>query len=211
MRRFAPWSLALALASALALPPRAAGAGEIRGVVTVKTPVPHARTDAKAPPSRDVVVWVTGLKGTGVPTERPVLAQKGMEFSPSLLVVVAGQTVAMPNDDDLAHNVISESPAKRFNLGIYPKGDTKFVTFDQAGRVDVRCSLHRRMAAEILVVPNAYYSLGAAGARYRISDVPAGRYVVKAWKPGLGEVEHEVQVPERGEVALNFDLDGATK
>src|SRR5262245_63482085 len=89
-----------------------AGAGEIHGVVTA------------GEGGGDVVVWVDGPKVPEPPVAKIVLTQKDMAFSPHLLVVVAGQTVLMPNEDDLAHNVFSTSEAQRFNLGIYAKGET---------------------------------------------------------------------------------------
>src|SRR5262249_39814956 len=107
-----------------------ASAGDIKGKV-----------DGKA--GSTVVVWVEGIRKPAVVKKRAAISQTGMRFSPSLLVVVAGQTVEMPNDDNVAHNVFSYSPAKKFNLGLYPKGESKTVTFDQPGLVDLFCSIHR--------------------------------------------------------------------
>ena len=166
-------------------------AGDIRGKVNGK-------------PGSAVVVWVEGVKRFQVPKARPSISQQGTRFSPSLLVVVAGQTVSMPNDDNVAHNVFSYSPAKQFNLGIYPKGQTKEVTFTQPGLVDLFCSIHRHMNAKILVVPNPYYNQIRAGGQYRIAGLPPGKYVLKVWGEGMAQQSKSVTVPASGDVSIDF-------
>jgi plastocyanin len=153
-----------------------------------------------------MAVWIDGLSASALPRERPVLSQRNIQFSSPLIVVVAGQTVDMPNEDDVAHNVYSSSPAKPFNLGIYPKGGTRHVTFDRVGTVDVRCSIHRRMTARIVVVPNSYYALTAIGSRYQITNVPAGDYRLHAWAQGFPELEQWIKVPENGDLILGLSL-----
>jgi plastocyanin len=176
-----------------------AGAGEIHGVVTA------------GEPGGDVVVWVDGSKTADPPVAKLVLTQKDMAFSPHLLVAVAGQTVLMPNEDDLAHNVFSGSEAQRFNLGIYAKGETKSVVFAQPGIVDVQCSIHKRMNAKVVVVPDAHFTRAEAGAPYRIRDVPAGQHTIKVWREGFSQQSRQVTVPDRGEVVLNLTLEPLAK
>ena len=159
---------------------------------------------ASGKPGAVVVVWVEGIRRFQVPHNRPSISQIGTKFSPGLLVVVAGQTVEMPNDDNVAHNIFSYSPAKQFNLGIYPKGESRTVTFTKPGVVDLFCSIHRRMNGKLIIVPNPYFAQTAGGDSYRIAAVPAGRYVVKLWTEGMGELSKVVTVPARGEVTLDF-------
>jgi plastocyanin len=153
-------------------------------------------------------VWIDGLSASALPEERPVLSQRSVQFSSPLIVVVAGQTVDMPNEDDVAHNVYSSSAAKPFNLGIYPKGGTRHVTFDRVGVVDVRCSIHRRMSARIVVVPNFYYAVTTIGGRYQIANVPAGAYRLHAWAQGFSELEQWINVPEKGDLILGLSRTG---
>ena len=152
------------LASLWSLP---AWAGDIKGKVTVKGAT-----------SGDIVVWVEGVKGT-VPRDKPQIAQHGAKFTPSFMVLVAGQTIDMPNDDKIAHNVFSPSKTKKFNLGIYPKGTAKSVTFDKVGVVDMFCSIHRQMKAKIVVVPNQYFSTTEPDKEFVIKNVPPDKYTLK--------------------------------
>src|SRR4051794_162771 len=101
--------------------------GFVLGVVLLLC-VSHAlggdiKGKAGGKPGAAIVVWVEGVRRFQAPHNRPTISQVGTKFSPAVLVVVVGQTVEMPNDDNVAHNIFSYSPAKQFNLGIYPKGE----------------------------------------------------------------------------------------
>ena len=65
------------------------------------------------------------------------VSQKGAQFDPRLVVVSVGQAADFPNDEDrlIEHNVFSNSPAKRFDLGLYGPGTSKRVTFDKPGAI----------------------------------------------------------------------------
>lgn len=106
------------------------------------------------------------------------LAQRGEAFRPTLLVVPVGARVTFPNGDNLFHNVFSYSRHKRFDLGRYPRGESKSVTFEKPGYVKVLCEVHKWMRAAVLVLDHPYYALVPASGRFRIEDVPAGTYTL---------------------------------
>ncbi len=152
----------------------------------------------------NVVVWVEGVREFSVPSNRPSFSQRGMVFFPDMLVIVAGQTVQMPNDDSVVHNVYSFSPAKKFNLGIYPKGENKDVNFDKPGVVELFCSIHKQMKGKILIVPNPFYARIGSSESYRISSLPAGTYTLKLWSDTGIQKSRSVIVPAIGDVVINF-------
>ncbi|MBI3652605.1 MAG: methylamine utilization protein [Acidobacteria bacterium] len=152
----------------------------------------------------NVVVWVEGVKGFSVPATKPSFSQRGMVFFPALLVIVAGQTVQMPNDDSVVHNVYSFSPTKKFNLGIYGKGENKEVTFEQPGVVELFCSIHKQMKGKILIVPNPYYARIGSSEMYRITALPAGNYTLKLWSDSGALETRRIVVPAKGDVVVNF-------
>lgn len=79
------------------------------------------------------------------------VAQKNKQFTVKELKIKAGDTVSFPNQDPFFHNVFSLSPTQTFDLGSYPKGETKKVTFDKPGQVDVECAIHPNMQMTITV------------------------------------------------------------
>jgi plastocyanin len=67
------------------------------------------------------------------------------------LTIKVGDTIKFLNEDPWSHNVFSLSPAKKFDLGSYPKGESKTVTFDTPGIVEIECSIHPQMQLHLEV------------------------------------------------------------
>jgi plastocyanin len=80
-----------------------------------------------------------------------VVHQKGRAFSTANLTVARGQTVMFENDDNVPHNVMSESTDNAFDLGSQAPGTVTPVTFDKVGVVQVICAIHPRMRMTIVV------------------------------------------------------------
>jgi plastocyanin len=168
-----------------------AAAGDIDGQVV-------GRSDRPFYPPHAAVVWLEGIASKPAGSAELVMAQRGGQFVPNFLVVVSGQTVSMPNQDDIAHNVYSLSAAKQFNLGFYAKGDRKTVTFERPGLVEVDCVIHSFMRGKILVVPNKYYATVATDGSFHIRNVPAGTFTLTFWADGLAQFSQPVTVSEHG-------------
>ncbi|HEY6951647.1 MAG TPA: carboxypeptidase regulatory-like domain-containing protein, partial [Bacteroidota bacterium] len=70
---------------------------------------------------------------------------------------------------------------KEFDLGKYPKGQHRSVTFDKLGIVSVYCEIHSYMFATILVLQNPFFALPDENGNFQIADVPAGTYELSFW------------------------------
>lgn len=139
---------------------------------------------------------VVFLEGRGIPGQ-PVTAemqQVHRGFSPDLLVVPVGSTVSFPNGDPVFHNVFSLSGVREFDLGNYPKGATRKVTFTKAGLVYVNCHLHSNMGAAIMVTPNRWYTRADNDGGFSLPEVPPGRYTIVAWHKTAGYFRREIEV-----------------
>ena len=135
-------------------------------------------------PAKDVVVWLE-RRGQIAPTAgRVVLDQRNMTFVPRLLVVPVGTTVEMPNSDRVFHNVFSFHNGKRFDLGLYPAGTRKLVTFDQPGVSRVFCNIHPTMAAYVVAVASDRYAVTDADGRFAIADVEGNQHTFSMWRAG---------------------------
>ncbi len=127
---------------------------------------------------------------------RPQLAQKQQEFVPRVVAVPAGGSVEFPNMDPIYHNVFSVSPVRRFDLGKYPRGESRSVRFAKAGLVNVYCDIHSDMAAFVLVLPNRALARPRADGTWQLPEVPPGRYVLCAWHPDFPTLRREVTLAE---------------
>jgi plastocyanin len=80
-----------------------------------------------------------------------VVNQKNKSFSVKKLKIKSGDTIKFVNDDSFAHNVFSLSATKGFDTGSFGRGQSKAVTFDKAGKVEVECAIHPEMRLDVEV------------------------------------------------------------
>ncbi|MBI4518505.1 MAG: methylamine utilization protein [Deltaproteobacteria bacterium] len=172
--------LLLATAMALGASAHAAGDGAIvKGTVTLPE---------QGGSPQDVVVSLEGSAGTPAPA-KAVIDQKDMKFVPHVVAVVAGSTVEFLNSDAFLHNVFSTSAAKHFDLGMFGRGESRSVTFETPGVVDVKCNVHPHMEAFVVVLANPYFAQPDSQGKFQISGIPPGRYKLRAWHESLKAVE----------------------
>jgi hypothetical protein len=172
------------------------------------TSLPHPAPLVRNAPG-DAVIWFESAPpgdGARPAGARPRLVQRGQSFAPRVLAIAQGTTVDFPNDDPIYHNVFSVSPIRRFDLGKYPRGHSRQVTFSRPGLVHVFCDIHASMAAFVLVVPHSLFTQPDDAGRFNLPPVPAGSYVVHIWHPDLPEVRRNVEVPARGDVTLDVSF-----
>ena len=201
---------ALALIAALCAtePALAQASGSIEGRVSLFRKKLFGKPEAVAE-ARDVIVYVTGFRAAPPSGARATLDQRGEQFAPRLLPVVAGQEVAFPNRDRVYHNVFSVSPVKSFDLGQYKASDPpKRARFEQPGLVPVYCNIHPHMIAYVVVLENAAYALAGRDGRFAIHGVPPGRHTVHAWTPGAEPVRREIEVAAGARASADFELVG---
>ena len=160
--------------------------------------------------SRDVLAFershvVVYLEGS-LPTTPLIgtMEQKDRQFIPDMLVLPAGSTVSFPNLDPIFHNVFSLSRPKEFDLGNYPKDQTRTVTFAKPGVVFVNCHLHSNMGGVIVITPNQWNSRVDGAGRFRLCDIPSGTYTVVAWHKAAGYFRQRVTVSDTGSTLLSF-------
>lgn len=122
------------------------------------------------------------------------MAQKDTAFTPPILVVDVGTTVEFPNQDPFFHNVFSYSSAKRFDLGRYPRGESRSVRFDEPGMVKVYCEVHDFMRSVVVIAENPYHAVVGEDGGFTIRDVPAGRHTLLIWHPEQGNREVTVEI-----------------
>ena len=134
------------------------------------------------------------------------IAQLDENFTPHVLPVMQGASVDFPNEDDVFHNVFSLSSARTFDLGRYPRGSSKSVTFTRTGAVQVFCHIHGDMSAVILVLANPYFASPDASGHYTLSDVPEGDYTIVGWHERARTVTKRIHVSAGHVASADFNI-----
>jgi plastocyanin len=115
------------------------------------------------------------------PARREVL-QQNKTFLPHVFAVPVGSTLVFKNEDDLAHDVFSLSPAAdHFNTGLYKKPESREQVFDKPGVIELLCDIHAQMQAYVLVVDSPWFGQADGSGAFKISGVPPGEYELEAW------------------------------
>lgn len=163
-------------------------------------------SDREASELQNVVVYVRLPAAVVAAPSRTVIRQTDEEFVPHVVAVTRGSIVEFPNDDLVFHNVFSLSRASAFDLGRYPKGATKSVTFSRAGIVKVYCHLHSHMSALVRVFDHPHFTVVGADGRFTLDGLPPGTYEVAAWHERVGEATTRVTVAAGADSATSFSL-----
>lgn len=79
------------------------------------------------------------------------VGQKNKAFTVKELKVKVGDTVHFKNEDPFFHNVYSLADSTTFDLGSYPKGESRSVKFETAGKIPVECAIHPNMYMDVIV------------------------------------------------------------
>ena len=107
--------------------------------------------EGKVSPGKSVV-YVDAIAGKTfpAPSAKPVMDQKGLVFSPHVMVVQQGTTVEFQNSDNVQHNVfwpsVSGNKKDGHNLGTWPKGEKRPFQFNTPGVVPLLCNVHPEMS-----------------------------------------------------------------
>src|SRR5579884_4015114 len=152
--------------------------------------------DSSGHPVRDAVVTLYPAGGAARPAHaggRFVISQQNMQFHPFLTIIPVGSDVSFPNYDNTKHHVYSFSPAKKFELKLFAKDQSRTVHFDKAGIVALGCNIHDQMSAYVFVTDSPWTARTNPAGVAAFAEAPASAARVVVWHPFLrapgGKVE----------------------
>jgi len=228
---------ALFVSFALAAGFQAALAGDITGTVTLKGTPPKEKdiTPLKDDPTcgklhtemptthfyvvgskgelADVVLSVEGISGksTGASAPPVELDQKGCEYMPQIFAVQTEQKIMVKNSDPVLHNVhdLPTVPGnKEQNMAQMPNGPELTFNFAKPEEfLKFKCDVHPWMFAWASVFDHPYFAVSAKDGTFKIANVPAGKYTIKAAHRKAGTATQEVEVKEGQPAKVDFTLE----
>ena len=142
---------------------------------------------------------------TPVPSQPVELDQSACFYRPRVVGARVGQTLRIKNNDNLLHNVHSESTKNNeFNFAQPVKGMQRDVTLKNEEILRIGCDVHRWMIAWVGVVSHPYFAVSDANGTFTIANVPAGRRTITAWHEALGTLTKVVDVKAGQTATVDF-------
>lgn len=217
---------ALLTLTAMALALTCSRAGEITGTITLKgtppkekeitplkedancgklhqeMPTTHFYVVGAKGELADVVVSVQGatVKSTGASAPPVSLDQKGCEYVPQILAVQTDQKIQVKNSDPVLHNVHDLPTAagnKEQNMAQMPGGQDLSFSFAKPEEfLKFKCDVHPWMFAWVSVFDHPLFAVSGKDGTFKIANVPAGKYTLKASHRKAGVVTQEVEVKD---------------
>ena len=177
----------------------------------VAAPLSVRIVDASGKPVRDAVVTLYPASGArpAVSGGRYVIAQQNLQFRPFLTVVPVGADVSFPNLDPTKHHVYSFSAAKKFELKLFAKDQSRTVHFDKPGVVALGCNIHDQMSAFIVVTDSAWTARTNAQGVASFGEAPNGPSRLTVWHPYLrapGGIIQQAVAPNQRALSLQVRL-----
>src|SRR5881628_1919809 len=155
---------------------------------TIAAPLAVRVVDVSGHPVREAVVTIYPAGGAARAPRvagRFAVSQRNLQFHPFLTIIPVGADVSFPNLDPTKHHVYSFSPAKRFELKLFAKDQSRTVHFDKPGVVALGCNIHDQMSAFIVVTDSAWTARTNLQGMAAFADAPNAPGRVMVWHPYL--------------------------
>jgi len=163
----------------------------------------------------DSVVYLEKIKeGKAFPANvgEGTVVQEGCKFSPFLGVMKNKQKISAINKDPVLHNIHTYEILGRVKKTVFNVSQpdqntvTKTVKLKKGAAMKVECDAHDFMHSFVFVAKNPYFSVVAEDGSYKIDNVPAGKYKIKAWHGTLKDQKGKVEVAAGGTTTVDFNF-----
>jgi plastocyanin len=182
--------------------------------------------DAASSGVRYAVVYLEGVGRGKAPSEGPplVLDNRKCLFAPHVLSATLGDTLRVRNADPTLHNIRARllgETRSLMNVVQPTQGQETDREIRKAGVMALSCDAHPHMHGWLLAFEHPYHAVTDARGRFRLADVPPGRYRVVAWHEGWNRLRlerghpvydephrlaQEVEVPPSGTAKVAFEI-----
>ncbi|KWT76414.1 carboxypeptidase regulatory-like domain-containing protein [Candidatus Magnetominusculus xianensis] len=148
-------------------------------------------------------------KGKAIPKTDTVIDNLKCEFLPIVAVAYVGGKYIIKNSDPIFHNtslgIILGEGKKRtvYNLALPNKDQVIEKPVKVPGLQIVQCDAHAWMRSYVYASKNPYAAVTNDKGDFEIKDLLPGKYKVKIWHEGFGEVIKDVEVKAGQAAALD--------
>jgi plastocyanin len=158
----------------------------------------------------NVIVYVsTGAEDYSftTPSDPVEIDQKGCQYHPHILGLMAGQTLSVVNDDPTTHNIHPVPKDNREWNESQPPGSAPIMQSFARPEVPipVKCNVHPWMKAYIGVFANPYFQVTGKDGAFDLKNLPPGTYTIVAWQELYGASDPQtVTIGPKETKTVNF-------
>ena len=162
----------------------------------------------------NVVVYLKEVwAGKPIDVRTPViLDNKNCAFLPHVLSATVGQTLEIHNSDPFLHDAHARiGPRTLFNRAIM-HGKSARERLREPGLAQINCNVrHTWMQAYLFIAAHPYHTVTSVDGKFKIDQVPPGKYQLHVWHEMLGSSEREITVDAGGTTTVDFELSAEAK
>ena len=162
---------------------------------------------------KNVIVYLSNVKYDGkAPTTQAVIDQNGCVYAPHVQGIMAGQELLIKNSDATLHNIHGLPKINsEFNFAMPKVVKEKAIKFAKVENfIKIKCDVHPWMNAYISIFDHPYFSVTDDSGRYKIDNIPLGKYEVVAWHERdikrMGYTQTKTIEIVKGDSVLDFSL-----
>jgi len=158
---------------------------------------------------KNVFVIVEGVKkGKAAPKMDVSIQNHGCMFVPHAAIAYKKSKFVVKNNDPVFHNTKMRLKNGRtiYNLAFPKQGQEIKKPVRKVGMHNLICDAHKWMRGYVYASDNPYVDLTGADGSFEIKDLPPGKYTLKIWHEGLGEMKQTVEVAggKATEIAVEY-------
>ena len=149
---------------------------------------------------RNAVIYLEGIAEGKTFSSMPDFRvnQKKCEYEPHITLVPLGKSMEIANDDPILHNVHAYYGMQTaFNIAQPIKGQrtrVKQTQLSTSGTIALTCDAgHPWMSGYVFVIPHPYYAVTDNNGRYRLDNIPPGKFTLMMWHEGVAVVNKEIE------------------
>src|SRR3984885_1627902 len=153
-----------------------------------------------------VVVYISaGDQESSVPSQAERYDQKGCQYIPHVLPMVASQELQIYNDDQTSHNIHPLAKVNSEWNKSQPPGSPPIDTkYEKAEFIPVKCNIHPWMHGYFVVLNTSHYAVSGEDGSYSIKGLPPGKYTLTAWQEQYSQQSQDVTISGSETKTANF-------